>query len=42
MECYNFIYQYCHVQNFCGIVSPNDQQMKNIGSQMDIFTEACE
>ena len=37
MEFCNFIYQYCHVEHFCGTVSPNDEQMKSIGSQMDIL-----
>ena len=39
MEFCNFIYQYYyHVENFCGIASSNDQQMKSIGSQMDILS----
>ena len=38
MEFCNFIYQYSHFENFCVIASPNDQQMKSIGSQMDILS----
>ena len=39
MEFCNFIYQYCHVENVCSIASPIDQQMRSIGSQMDISSE---
>ena len=38
MEFCNFIYQYCQVEHFCGIASPNDPQMETIGSQMDILS----